>query len=267
MIKCNSCKEKKLEFLFYYRNKKQNIRRKTCKNCINLKNKKIRLEKRNPNLRKYSKYTLNEEAFNQETEEVYYYAGLLAADGCLFKTSEKSKRLSLTLHEKDITTIENFKNFIKFDGNILFYRKKYPYISITGANKLVNTLEKKFNIVTNKSLIYNPPKIDNLNLALAFIVGYIDGDGCLYKSKNGKFYQIQILGTQKMLDFVCNIFKKIEPSFNLKPRKSSSKTDSVKAIAISGNFKSDNYKYKNILKHLLGTNVPKMKRKWNLLLN
>lgn len=266
MIKCNKCQIEKKDFLFYFRNKKRNIKRKICKKCISLKSKKIRLEKRNSNLRKYSKYILDENVFLPETEEVYYYAGLLAADGCLFKVSEKSKRISLTLHEKDIHTIENFKNFLKFNGNILFYKKKYPYISITGAKKLTNTLEKKFNIIPNKSLIYNPPIIKKLNLALAFIVGYIDGDGCIYKSKkNNNFYQLQILGTQKMLEFICDIFKKIESSFNLKPRKSCSKNQEVKAIALSGNFKSNEFKYKKILKKLIEIDVPKMKRKWEII--
>jgi hypothetical protein len=261
------CQLEKKNFLFCYRNKKQNKRRKTCKKCINLKNKKIRLEKRDCTLRKYSKYRLDENVFLNDNEEVYYYAGLLAADGCLFKVSKKSKRISLTLHEKDISTLENFKKFLKFDGNILFYRKIYPYISITGAKKLTSVLEKKFNIVENKSLIYNPPNINNLNLALAFIIGYIDGDGCIYKSKTNNFYQLHILGTQKMLEFICNIFKIIDPSFNLNPRQSCSPNKLVKALALSGNFKSDKYKYKNILKELLKINVPRMERKWNKIIN
>jgi hypothetical protein len=267
MIKCNKCQIQKKDFLFYYRNKKQNKRRKVCKKCMNLKSKKIRLEKRDPTLRKYSKYRLDETIFLNDNEEVYYYAGLLAADGCLFKVSKKSKRISLTLHERDISTLRNFKNFLKYDGNILFYRKIYPYISITGAKKLTSILEKKFNIVENKSLIYNPPNINKLNLALAFIIGYIDGDGCIYKPKTNNSYQLHILGTQKMLDFICNTFKIIEPSFNLKPRQSCSKNNLVKTLALCGNFKSDKYKYKNILKALLKINVPKMERKWNKIIN
>lgn len=62
--------------------------------------------------------------------------------------------------------------------------------------------------VPNKSLILKFPSLNifqEKKLVYAFIRGYVDGDGCLTFSKNGKL-NLSIVGTYDFLLGITNIF-------------------------------------------------------------
>ncbi len=164
-----------------------------------------------------SKYTL-QNIFNEDTEESFYLAGFLAADGCVTKN-----RLSIDLSEIDANHLNKICDILKSNHPIIhsirhykrpnqIYAKDYKSCKCEICSvSLVNSL-KRFNIIPNKSLVYTIPEnlIENL-LIRHFIRGYIDGDGCWYQEfkKYGKIApSLSLVGTQDLLNKIHYILNK-----------------------------------------------------------
>jgi hypothetical protein len=238
---CTKCGTLKLLADFYKRKETKSGYRSHCKNCVDEHAGKIRDIKRGHN-KKGCIHFSNEDKMKDDELSTWYMAGLLAADGNI----NNKNGVSLTLHPQDLETIEFFKKYFEYTGDIKLYKNKYPYCILNKVPKLVNTLNERFNITKRKSLTLKPPKnIPTVEHSLAYIIGYIDGDGCIYVKD--KFKQIQILGTKEILDFILNTFSNY-CDIQIQPRKSSSKN--VFQINLSGNLTSDKCKYYQLIKKL-----------------
>jgi len=255
-MKCSKCQAEKPKEEFYIRNNTKRGYSSHCKICKKEYSDKISKIKRG-NRDIGCRYSKNEQKIDEDSLLSWYIAGLLAADGFVYKN-----RVGIILHEKDIETIEIVKNFFEYSGPIATYNKIYKSLVINKCPHLIKQLNEKFNITKKKSLTLSPPqKIPSLEHALSFIVGYIDGDGCIYCSD--KIKQLHILGTSQMLDFIIKTFSSI-CNISISPRKSSSKSLEVKQICLSANI---NGKYGKLLKILINLPIPKMQRKWNLIID
>lgn len=148
-------------------------------------------------LREKRGFTLNESVFETITDDSAYWLGFLLADG---NVSENT--ITLNLKTGDTEHLEKFRTFM--GGNQTISVKKdirmsgYAFGSIKVAKDLAG-----WGIVPNKSLIAKPHKdlINNRH----FWRGMIDGDGTLYKDRNG----LGLCGTeavcQGFLDFAKTI--------------------------------------------------------------
>jgi hypothetical protein len=132
--------------------------------------------------------------------QTYYYIGLLMADGYF-----TNRGLVFSQSDKYMFVIENFGKYIEC-SNIKYY-ENIGQIEINGvktfgnSKKVINAHDKnilpkileKFNIVyeINKTKTYYPPNInifENMSdeLFLSYLIGFIDGDGCISKKiRNG----------------------------------------------------------------------------------
>jgi hypothetical protein len=255
---CSKCKINKSVLEFYKRNDTKCGFRSHCKSCVSTRETEKR-DRQRGSKRKNCKYSFNEDRLLQDDLLTWYIAGLLAADGHIH---EKKQSVSLTLKMEDIETIKIFKEYFEYDGVVSMYQNKYPYVRINGSKKTVSILNDKFNITPKKSLTLLPPcNIPSSEHALAYIIGYIDGDGCIYTTP--KITQLQILGTEDLLNFILGVFSEYCNVSNLRPRKSSS--ENVLQICFSGNLTNNKCKYYNILKKMKELPVPKMERKWSKL--
>jgi hypothetical protein len=132
-----------------------------------------------------------------------YWAGFIAADGCIYQNK-------CVLYQNDINVIQNFQIAIHHNGNISHrYRIGcgHEYSISLSSQKIVDDLNKNFSITPNKSLTLKPPNIDNV-FALAYIIGYVDGDGyiCIINSKNRKpYFVLGIIGTYDLLYWIKKI--------------------------------------------------------------
>jgi hypothetical protein len=187
--------------------KKYGISRETVRKYIHLYN---------LNYIKPIKYNCNENFFNEETESAYYFAGFLAADGCLFKKKGESYEVKLTLKDTDKDILFKFKQSINSDAPVIetkrLCRVFTRYFNITTAqfriaSKIVfNNLKQKFQLTPRKSLTLKfPIKLKNNELIRHFIRGYFDGDGSIYinhtdKKSGIKHMRISIVGTKHMLE-------------------------------------------------------------------
>lgn len=154
------------------------------------------------------KYTYNENAFKDNTEEMYYFLGFIFADGCL----NKNGSISININKKDIEILEKFKKYLQTDKPI-FYLNKTNSIMFTFGNKNILSTLKSFGLTQKKSLTLKFPSNIPNNMINHFIRGYFDGDGCvsILHGKNLNRIRINLVGTYEFLfsiqEFLIRVLK------------------------------------------------------------
>ncbi len=170
------------------------------------------------------KYLVNDYFFTHPNILNSYWAGFIAADGCVYHREHCQSTLTIKLSSKDYDQLEYFINDINYTGNIkvftckndsknLEFKSKFSekcLISIR-SSKMCEDLQNNYNIIPRKSLILRAPNKLHIDYAIAFIIGYIDGDGCI--SHNYDFPSLSMLGTQDVLCWIKNTFLN---AFNMK---------------------------------------------------
>lgn len=156
--------------------------------------------------------------FSKETEQAYYWAGFIAADGCVKKNSliiniTATDGDHLRQFKKDIQATQEVSlrpaRDVKFRDRII-KSKESVIINITSQQN-VKVLREKFNIVPAKSLIYSvPEKLLSSPLIRHFIRGLIDGDGSwlvLSASENKcEKIRLNICGTKNVCESMHKVF-------------------------------------------------------------
>jgi DNA-binding CsgD family transcriptional regulator len=150
----------------------------------------------------------NVHAFNKiDTEEKAYWLGFLYADGCI---DSNRNRVFLDLKDVDRDHVLKFKTFLKDtrdESIIKTITIKLPSGNITCHSRYCvssKTLKEdliKLGCFPRKSLSLTFPNLslfDRESLVFDFLRGYVDGDGCLYKTRSS--VGIEILGTESFLD-------------------------------------------------------------------
>lgn len=137
-----------------------------------LKSNNIILRKKSPYKNKY-----DVSFFDTFTDASCYWAGFIAADGCILDRDT----VAIHLSEIDISHLQKLAKITKFTGKIEENKKnKSCRISFSGK-WYVEALRNNFNIIPRKSLSLKfPEKIPN-KLISHFIRGVIDGDGHISK--------------------------------------------------------------------------------------
>lgn len=150
-----------------------------------------------------SKYRIKADFFkNANTEEAAYWAGFIAADGCIVNYG-KNLSLKVGISIKDLSHLRKFK----IGKNITFY-KNSCWIEISNLNLCLDL--EKYNITPRKSLTLRFPKNINKKNIHHFMRGYFDGDGCADKHSNKKAsnkLRLRLLGTKEFLEEYVDNFK------------------------------------------------------------
>src|SRR5713101_6595045 len=105
------------------------------------------------------RYSCDENFFSKSNEQSFYWAGFLAADGCVRKASSNSRLLVLSVAKKDLQHIKLFKKQIKSKSPIIItvYDNTIACRIAITSNTIFDDLAK-FNIVPRKTLKYTFPK-------------------------------------------------------------------------------------------------------------
>jgi len=151
----------------------------------------------------YVKHFVDEMAFNIFTLESCYWAGFIAADGNLLKTSNLLK-IKLKYDDKD--HILKFCNFLKRDDKLFEETcDGHKQIGVFVCNKNIkNDLINNFNITPAKSFTLQPPNKIPDALIQHYIRGYFDGDGSIGIRKNGSVRLHFVSGSKNILDWIKN---------------------------------------------------------------
>lgn len=156
---------------------------------------------------------LNEFIFDiMDSEEKFYWLGFLYADGNISSTGN---RLEVRLSSKDLEHLEKFRKFLNLTTEIrvgVCNGNGFCHLSVRNKH-LWNTLNN-LGCVPCKSLILTFPNKqlfnNNSTFLMAFIRGYVDGDGCLctYLSSSGYIRtELNVVGTESFVNTVNKIFK------------------------------------------------------------
>ncbi len=215
-------------------------------------------------------YKCNENIFQENTEQSFYLAGFIAADGTI-KKQKYSNILKISLSAKDKSHLEKIQKLLDNDSPIKLYSykpknniivnnnalyEKYSYVELTiTSSKICKDLER-FNIVSNKTYKYDLPEwLVQHPMFNHFIRGYIDGDGTISSSLRKKYNKPQIslslIGNYEVLLKINNAFVKIganNSKINHKPN-----TKQTYKIRYGGNIqlqKIGKFLYKNSTIHL-----------------
>lgn len=133
-------------------------------------------------------YKVNHSYFSTiDSHEKAYLLGILFADGCVMK---KSNQVHLISNDYDL--LEFFKKEICFTGEIkqnpLHKNAKFvAFSSIEMKRDLI-----KLGCIPQKSLVLEFPEIED-KYFWTFLLGYFDGDGSLWVSKNKRMAHLKII--------------------------------------------------------------------------
>lgn len=132
-------------------------------------------------------YSLNDNFLKQDSDIKYYYLGLMASDGNVSSKSNKTISISQS-GENGLKLITYIKNILDTNYRILMsYPKKGKCVySLSIRSDILREDLIANNIVPNKTHIYNIPEyiLEDINKLRYFLIGYVDGDGCIGVYKN-----------------------------------------------------------------------------------
>ena len=147
---------------------------------------------------------------NVDTEEKAYWLGFIYADGWISK-QKYGDYFGITLSTKDIDHLHKLKESMQSTYNINSYvhdtdykdNTEYSVYKVCSKKVVADLIDK--GVFENKTDIIEPPKGVPHNLVRHFIRGYFDGDGSFsyfVSNKNKNMYQVKILGTESLLDYI-----------------------------------------------------------------
>jgi len=222
----------------------------------------------------YSKkriYNVDFDFFNRDTEESFYWAGFIAADGWVIGPKMIPHRLGIELAEKDANHLNKFKKDIKSQHPIRKICKKGHKIKNTKKNcnssnmcsLMINSIDickslERFGIISAKTYIYDIPEwLKNHELVRHFIRGYIGGDGCF--SINNKIVVFSIYGNVYFLNSFNNIMKK--NNIGLKKKRNIEKRYGKIKLAFDNLVYSDTLSIHNLYNYLYANATVFLNRK------
>ena len=144
------------------------------------------------------------------TEEKAYWLGFLYADGSVSSTNNN---VEISLKGEDIEHLNKYKQFLKHSSEVkigiskcagkIFSRCRFCVTDKYFKKRLI-----ELGCIPNKSLTLSFPDLSIFSspeLVYSFIRGYVDGDGCISFTKDGK-PTLEIVGTKEFLSGIKNIF-------------------------------------------------------------
>lgn len=136
---------------------------------------------------------LRHDAFHGFSEEACYWAGFLAADGCIHQSAYGQPRIFLNLCQEDIGHLEKMRTFVNTSNAIVLSEhdafgseeKPYKTACLSWTSKYQASLLRELGILPHKEGRFVP---DSLAMNPAYWRGLVDGDGCVYKPDAGTVY-------------------------------------------------------------------------------
>lgn len=149
-------------------------------------------------------------AFARQSQEADFWAGVLAADGCV-----RGKSVTLGFKVEDEPFLLQFRDWVGSTAKVDNRVKKCAdgktwrssYLTV-GSEKIVKDLLRHYGITPQKSRTLKPPK----RFSAAFIAGLFMGDGTvgLYKQtgrgQTREVWRVGFCGTPAMMEKICWYF-------------------------------------------------------------
>ena len=176
--------------------------------------------------------TYNQEYWKELNIIKCYLAGNIAADGCIMHKNN-SKKLILSVSIKDEVLIDSYIRELNYKGTKIkdichgkFCQKggsPYCRITLNSFDENAIYLKTHFNLEPQKTKRMGPPNVSNEYFNLAYLIGYIDGDGTIscHKTQKGKFETISlsiISCSEPLMKWIVDLVDKKFPVVNRKAK-------------------------------------------------
>ena len=167
-----------------------------------------RLKEAGYELKKNSNFRCNHAFFSAYTAESCYWAGFLAADGCVNK---KKPTIVLALQEADRATVEHMKACVEAEHPVRTHKKdrteSFVCILAITSQQWKDDLAKNFSIVPAKSYTLKPPS-ERMpkNMQGHFIRGVLDGDGSVDARGNHGYFAI-VGAAKPFITWISRVFQ------------------------------------------------------------
>jgi hypothetical protein len=194
-----------------------------------------------------------------------YWAGFIAADGCI-----RGSYLSIQLKSEDGYHLERFAEDTGFTGRVAYAppkKKKHKIngrvvnssgsaqISVSCCSRWAADLLEHYSITPKKSLTLEHPKSLDWQCSLAFIKGYLDGDGCVNIRKDGAL-GLHFYGTESTVGWIKDILEELAPPTSRQKEGIRFTSSNTWHYAISGE------RAEVIARILAKLDTPELTRKW-----
>ena len=181
------------------------------------------------------KYDYNWNFFNEDSEELYYFLGFVAADGYL-----TDNEIEIGINENDVILLERLRNLIVPNKPLYYKEKTHSYTLKISCKSLMNDFKNFYGITTNKKhLEMSFPYIPS-EYVRHFIRGYVDGDGCIDTAKGYRGEKIYIGKRLRILgnyNFLYSLNEKTKEIYNHKTN-AINKKGKENVYVITYNFKT-----------------------------
>lgn len=128
-----------------------------------------RSKQRHPNLKENFFETI-------DTKEKAYWLGFILADGCITRVNKHNYQFSFGLKKDDELYVDKFIHAIGANIDKKIYSKKGKVDIVLGHRKFCDALLQN-GCMPQKSLTLKLPNYHNVELDLALLLGFFDGDG------------------------------------------------------------------------------------------
>lgn len=216
-------------------------------------------------------HPFNRSYFKCVTDESAYWAGFIAADGCI---CDGGRSVNIVLSDRDRchldhlcacigysspVRVKDVHNITSVDGKIVRTDDiVQSCVLLLHSKEVVSDLFRIYNITSRKSLTLVPPNVNCFRHQLSYAIGLLDGDGTIgsYSYKNGnRFHVIRWMGTRSMIEWIRDVVDLVVPGHSNVCRKYNS---NVFTFSLVGKRAID---FVNVVSLL---DIPKMKRKWDI---
>lgn len=204
--------------------------------------------------RRFPWRSLNEDFFRVPNLLSSYWAGFIAADGCI--VTDPRHELRIGIHKRDVDHLRRFCADTGYNGNLRTDSKDISHVCICCAGIWIKDLSRVFNVGPRKTFTLLPPPLSG-EMALAYSVGVIDGDGCWSTDSqvSGRRLILVVVGTEALLRWLIELWKDSGASIG-EPRISFRRN--IWRLAL---HKS---KAEEVARLLLAVETPKLDRKWRV---
>lgn len=179
------------------------------------------------------KFTINDNYFSIQNNNMAYLLGFLATDGCVYQNQNLIK-LALSSVDKSFLEKVNMELSSTFPIHDYTTNKGFLVSEVRWTSSQIKTDLSDYNIVPNKTYSFVFPQKLEEQYYIDFIRGYFDGDGCVSTAGKALRWQICAYKPEVLQTIIDILFKYGIPRVNIMKNRNvfyfQYSTDSTKKI-------------------------------------
>ncbi len=122
---------------------------------------------------------------------------------------------------------------------------------------------KYWKITPRKSLTLEPPENLDYECSLAYIKGFLDGDGCAHFRKKDGSFQMHFYGTEAVLLWIKAFFDQYSPHYTDEWRTKKRCNAEIQQAEKIYHYTVGEYRSLHIAREILNLDLPELPRKWD----